>query len=355
MPARSHFTSTDGAAVLPANSTLTNGTGTFSATLKTVGTQTITATDTVTASITGASGTIVVASGVPATITATAGTPQSAIVRAAYATALQATVQDGSGNPVAGVAVTFAAPGSGASVTPVSAAVNTDVNGVATAPSFTANGVVGSFNVTATVAGIATPATFALTNNPLLVYSGETATGTGIATATLSGGGPTCTFATAAFVGLPGVVLPGILFPDGLFDFTATGCVGAITMSIVFPTASGAQTHYWKYGPVPPGPLPKPSQWYMLGAANSLLLSGHTDAFTIVDGGLGDDDLAVNGTIVDQGGPGIPLVVSGQPIPTLGTPAYALLAVLMSLLGAGAVSRRSSTQRRSLARTLPAI
>ena len=40
------FTSTDAQAVLPPNSTLTNGTGTFSATLKTAGNQTITATDT---------------------------------------------------------------------------------------------------------------------------------------------------------------------------------------------------------------------------------------------------------------------------------------------------------------------
>ncbi|HMF23721.1 MAG TPA: hypothetical protein VKG24_16555, partial [Pseudolabrys sp.] len=40
-----HFTSSDGAATLPANATLTNGVGTFSATLKTAGTQTIAATD----------------------------------------------------------------------------------------------------------------------------------------------------------------------------------------------------------------------------------------------------------------------------------------------------------------------
>jgi hypothetical protein len=50
-----HFTSSDGQAVLLANSTLTNGVGTFSATLKTAGTQTITATDTVSSSITGSS------------------------------------------------------------------------------------------------------------------------------------------------------------------------------------------------------------------------------------------------------------------------------------------------------------
>jgi hypothetical protein len=50
-----HFSSTDGSAVLPGNSTLTKGTGTFSATLKTSGNQTIMATDTVTASIAGTS------------------------------------------------------------------------------------------------------------------------------------------------------------------------------------------------------------------------------------------------------------------------------------------------------------
>jgi hypothetical protein len=55
-----HFTSTDAQAVLPANSTLTSGVGNFSATLKTLGKQTITATDTVTASITGTSNVITV-------------------------------------------------------------------------------------------------------------------------------------------------------------------------------------------------------------------------------------------------------------------------------------------------------
>ena len=55
-----HFTSTDNQAVLPANSTLTNGTATFSASLNTTGSQTITATDTVTLSITGASNSVTV-------------------------------------------------------------------------------------------------------------------------------------------------------------------------------------------------------------------------------------------------------------------------------------------------------
>ncbi len=59
-----HFASSDPHAVLPANTTLTNGSGTLSATLDTGGTQTITATDTVNSTLTGASGNITVI-GVP--------------------------------------------------------------------------------------------------------------------------------------------------------------------------------------------------------------------------------------------------------------------------------------------------
>jgi len=53
-----HFASTDSEAVLPANSTLANGTGTFSATFNTMGNQTITATDAVTLTIRGISNAI---------------------------------------------------------------------------------------------------------------------------------------------------------------------------------------------------------------------------------------------------------------------------------------------------------
>jgi putative cell wall-binding protein len=55
-----HLTSTDASASLSANAKLTSGSGTFSATLRTIGNRTLTATDTVTSSITGTSGTITV-------------------------------------------------------------------------------------------------------------------------------------------------------------------------------------------------------------------------------------------------------------------------------------------------------
>src|SRR5207237_697538 len=75
-----HFTSSDGAAMLPADSTLTNGTGTCCATLLTSSNPTLTATDTVTSSIAGTSTAIAVSAAaashflVSAPASATAGT-----------------------------------------------------------------------------------------------------------------------------------------------------------------------------------------------------------------------------------------------------------------------------------------
>ena len=65
------FSSSDpGAAALPPDTTLTNGAGTFSATLVTVGNQTVTATDTVSSSIAGTSSTIAVSAASAPTVTA---------------------------------------------------------------------------------------------------------------------------------------------------------------------------------------------------------------------------------------------------------------------------------------------
>jgi putative cell wall-binding protein len=55
-----HLTSTDTSASLSSNAKLTNGVGNFSATMRSIGSRTVMATDTVTSSITGTSGTITV-------------------------------------------------------------------------------------------------------------------------------------------------------------------------------------------------------------------------------------------------------------------------------------------------------
>jgi hypothetical protein len=86
-------------------------------------------------------------------------------VSTAFPATLTAIVKDGNGNPLTGVSVTFAGPVSGAGVTfSPSATVTTNNQGVATVTA-AANGTAGGpYSVTATVAGVSTPATFTLTN-----------------------------------------------------------------------------------------------------------------------------------------------------------------------------------------------
>ena len=70
-----HFSSTDSIAALPVDSTLTSGTGTFSAaTLNTRGTQSLTATDTTNTTITGSAAIIVSAAATHFLVTAPAST-----------------------------------------------------------------------------------------------------------------------------------------------------------------------------------------------------------------------------------------------------------------------------------------
>jgi hypothetical protein len=108
--------------------------------------------------------------GPPAAIAATSGSGQRAVVNGAFPNPLVATVADSFGNPLSNVSVTFAAPTPGASAVfsttgTNSAIVSTNTSGVATSPTLSANAVSGGpYNVAASVAGIDTPATFALTN-----------------------------------------------------------------------------------------------------------------------------------------------------------------------------------------------
>ena len=73
-----HFTSSDSTAVLPADATLSNGIGTFSATLRAAGMQTLTATDTVFSDMTGTSSAITVNPGTAASFVVVAGAVQTA-------------------------------------------------------------------------------------------------------------------------------------------------------------------------------------------------------------------------------------------------------------------------------------
>ena len=93
-----HFSSNDAQAVLPPNSTLTNGAGNFSATLKTITNTTITATDTVISTITGGSTPVSVFSNAATHFSVVA--PGNATTRASIT--INVTALDGAENIAAG-------------------------------------------------------------------------------------------------------------------------------------------------------------------------------------------------------------------------------------------------------------
>ncbi|MGI8688043.1 MAG: beta strand repeat-containing protein [Thermomicrobiales bacterium] len=162
------LSSSDFSATLPLTGTLMNGVGTFPITLKTVGTQTIVAVDLGPHTIVVTQSGITVTAANPASITASSGTtPQSAQVGHAFTVPFAVIVKDAFGNAVPTTTVTFSQPANGASGSfAAPATVTTNNSGIATAPTFTANTTAGSYAVTASVSGVGTPASFALTNLP---------------------------------------------------------------------------------------------------------------------------------------------------------------------------------------------
>ena len=135
-----HFTSDDSAAVLPANATLTAGVGTFSVTLKTVGTRSITATDTVTPSISGAQSGIVVDPSTSATSLVVSGFPSPDLAGVAHT--ITVTAKDQFGNTATGYKGTVHfTSNDGAAVLPANATLTAGV---------------GTFSVTLKTAGTRT-------------------------------------------------------------------------------------------------------------------------------------------------------------------------------------------------------
>jgi predicted outer membrane repeat protein len=94
-----HFSSSDAQAILPADSTLSAGVGTFNATLQTPGTQSLTATDTLTASITGTQSGITDTAPAAGSLTLT-GVPSATTAGAAWS--FTVTARDTHGNIATG-------------------------------------------------------------------------------------------------------------------------------------------------------------------------------------------------------------------------------------------------------------
>ncbi|MGA7078456.1 MAG: hypothetical protein WBQ43_19735 [Terriglobales bacterium] len=203
----------------------------------------------------------------PATsVTATSGSLQDATISTAFEAPLVATVLDANQNPVSGVSVIFTAPpSSGASGTFTNGtATETDTtgaNGMATSSTFTANANAGGYAITATVAGVATPADFSLTNITGAVISITPTSGTPqsatvnaafatplVATVMANGSpvsGATVTFevpAAGASGTFAGGVNTAVTNANGMATsapFTANGSVGTYTVTATI--ASGAE------------------------------------------------------------------------------------------------------------------
>jgi hypothetical protein len=179
--------------------------------------------------------------GPPASIAPATGTPQSAMVNTAFGTALQAVVKDAGNNLLSGITVTFTAPATGASAAfsgLATATATTNGSGVAIAPTLTANAQAGSYSVMAGVTGVATNASFSLTNT----------TGTPASISAAAGATPqSATVNTAFSTALQAVVKDASNNPlSGVtvtFAAPATGASGSFSGSAIVTTnASGIAT-----------------------------------------------------------------------------------------------------------------
>jgi len=153
------LSSNDPLASLGGDATLTAGVGTFQATPRTVGTFTLTATDTVRPTVTGSTA-VTVTAGPVATLVAVSGGGQVGGVGAALAAPLVVRAADAFGNPKGGVSVTFTPPAGGA-VSPPSTLTDL-VTGQASTTA-TLGPAAGAQTFSAAAVGVATPVTFGAT------------------------------------------------------------------------------------------------------------------------------------------------------------------------------------------------
>ncbi|MES1205573.1 MAG: Ig-like domain-containing protein, partial [Pseudomonadota bacterium] len=158
-------------ASLSANSATTNTSGQASVTATA---NTAIGTYSATASVSGvgmaATFALTNTAGAAASVMAVSGGAQTTIAGNAFGAPLVVIVKDSYGNPLSGVTVTFSAPASGASGTLSAPTAVTNGAGQATT-TVTANATAGTYTVSVTVGGVASPASFSLTNTAALAIS----------------------------------------------------------------------------------------------------------------------------------------------------------------------------------------
>lgn len=230
-----------------------------------------------------------------------AGSSQSAPVGQAFPTAFAALVSDSFGNPVPGIAVTFASPGVGAGGAfgpDASIIAQSDSSGLATATAFTANILPGSYVITLS-SGALPPVSLPLTNLPGAIATIQILNGDGqtvpvmtvypqplrvraldsygnLAAGAVMNYATTVTGASATFA--PSVVLDAN--GEGEVVATANSVAGTYTVTASADTASAIFTLNNTAGPVVAlTPLSPASQQVTVAAAFSNLQVQLTDAY----------------------------------------------------------------------------
>jgi len=125
---------------------------------------------------------------------------------------------------------------------------------------------------------------------------------------------------------LPQEGKPDLTFIFGLFSFEIENIPPGSTVDCTLTLPSTLENaQYWKYGPNGSINNPQPARWYQI----PMVTNRNNITINIIDGGVGDDTGAVNGHIIDQGGPGVPSL----PIPAMPWTLAVMLGLVFILIG----------------------
>ena len=252
-----HFTSNDGQAMLPANYTFLagdNGSHTFNntTTLKTAGSKTVAATDTLTGSITASTSlTVNPAAANAATSTLTA-TPSSIVADGSTTSTITATITDPYNNPLTGKTITLSKGSGSSTITTLSATTNaagqatfTTTNTVAETTTYTATDTTDTLTITQTAtvtytAGTVSPTQSTINASPTSITADGTTTSTITVTANDTFGNPVGGQAVALAQGAGSstiTTLSGTTNASGQATFTVTNTT---SQSVTYSATIGA-------------------------------------------------------------------------------------------------------------------
>ena len=171
----------------------------------------------------------------------------------------------------------------------------------------------------------------------------QSASGSGVDLG-IANSSPTCTLTAASFTspsavaGSLGPLPAAFTYPQAAVDFTAKQCApsSTLTVTLTFASPVPANAQLMKYDATA---TPK---WQPFTPT----ISGNQVSYTIVDGGLRDDDKTVNGEFVDPVILALPGAPAGaQSIPTLDRWGLLLLSLMAGAAGFMGMARRQRTGR----------